>query len=137
MSCAFINVPSICELIENIKENDPNLSDEFCKDFAAISWNLATYIGESIGPIMGGYITLKSNFTSTCLSTSAINFTYFIIYFIFVKGKIFDFLFDNNEEGKLYNYSAIKDDKNSSIGSLESFIVAKKKPFIKKANFYK
>jgi hypothetical protein len=97
---------------------------------------LATYTGDSIGPLIGGLITINSNFSTTCKSISAINFTYFIIYFIFAKGKIYDYLFEK-DEGKFNNYYAIKDDKNSSIGSLESFIVAKKKPFIKKTNFYK
>lgn len=133
MSCAFINVPSICEFMETLKENEPHLSDEFCSDFASISWNLATYTGESLGPIMGGFISTKSNFTVSCLSTSMLNLSYLSVYLIFARKRIYDFLFKDEEFNNNLYYS-FSNEKNQSMVSFDSLVGARRKPFVKRAS---
>lgn len=87
ISNAAVNVPSICELINILKENNKNESDK-CNDIASSIWNLAVYSGESLGPLIGGYVTSISSFGSSCTFISLINCVFATSYFYLNRSYI-------------------------------------------------
>lgn len=93
ISNAAVNVPSICDIIKSLKENHDDIDDDKCNDIASTVWNLAVYSGESIGPILGGYLTNASEFSTSCMWVSSLNLIFAIFYFFSTRKEIFQDIF--------------------------------------------
>lgn len=93
---AFINVSSICDLIDLLKNSNLNLDENSANDMASAIYNLGLNFGEAIGPAFGGYITEKFNFQTSCIYTSLFNLSFGIFFFVINYKTILTQL----EEGK-------------------------------------
>ena len=99
---AFVTIPAIIEIIF-ILTSELKLEESTCQDLASAIFNLGQYFGETIGPLIGGYLVEKNGFIIGCQYNSGYNCTFgliygfFIIYDrIFLKKKIFGKININN-----------------------------------------
>ena len=99
---AFVTIPAIIEIIF-ILTSELKLEESTCQDLASAIFNLGQYLGETIGPLIGGYLVEKNGFIIGCQYNSGYNCTFgliygfFIIYDrIFLKKKIFGKININN-----------------------------------------
>jgi MFS family permease len=102
ISSACIVVPSISELINILKSLDTD--ENSVNDMASSIWNLANYIGEALGPFIGGAITSSYSFNDSCIAISFINLAFGGAYYIFNKVYI-----QKNIMEYIQNSKAIKD----------------------------
>lgn len=79
-------MPSICELIHILK--DAGTEEDSINEYASSIWNLANYLGEAIGPFLGGFLTSKYNFTTSCTSISFINIVFAVTFYYLNKESI-------------------------------------------------
>ena len=99
---AFVTIPAIIEIIF-ILTSELKLEESTCQDLGSAIFNLGQYLGETIGPLIGGYLVEKNGFIIGCQYNSGYNCTFgliygfFIIYDrIFLKKKIFGKININN-----------------------------------------
>ncbi len=99
---AFVTIPAIIEIIF-ILTNEIKLEESTCQDLGSAIFNLGQYLGETIGPLIGGYLVEKNGFILGCQYNSGYNFLFFLIYGffiiydkIFLKKKIFGKITINN-----------------------------------------
>lgn len=111
ISNAAVNVPSICEIIKNLKENHPDIDEDKCNDVASMAWNMAVYSGESIGPILGGYITKNYNFSTSCVSVSLLNLSFLLAFIILRKSRILSEICPKNKIEPLEHSEIHKNEK--------------------------
>lgn len=79
-------MPSICELIRILKEL--NTDENSVNEIATSIYNLGNYIGETLGPFLGGFITANYSFSSSCGFISFLNFIFSCAYFLFNSNQI-------------------------------------------------
>ena len=77
---APVFIPGLVALSENIKSIDTNIDELIANDISSAINTLTIYIGEFIGPIIGGYLTSKYDFKYCC-------------YFMFLIGCAFSVIF--------------------------------------------
>ena len=99
---AFVTIPAIIEIIF-VLTNEIKLEESTCQDLGSAIFNLGQYLGETIGPLIGGYLVEKNGFILGCQYNSGYNFLFFLIYGffiiydkIFLKKKIFGKITINN-----------------------------------------
>ena len=88
---ATINVPAICDMIETLKTKK-NYDEETANNMASAIYKLGLNFGEVIGPIIGGYITNKRNFSTSCVYVSMINFMYCVIFGAYNYKRIVEYV---------------------------------------------
>jgi len=122
ISSAAIIVPSICELINYLKQQ--GTEENSVNDIASSIWNLANYIGEALGPFLGGVITSNYSFSASCEAISLINFLFGVAYGLFnqefIKKDLLQYLnapkaFDKAEEPLLENGNSFKFDNKDDF----------------------
>jgi hypothetical protein len=86
ISSAAIVVPSICELIDILKKQ--KTEENSVNDIASSVWNLANYIGEAVGPFLGGVITSNYSFSASCVAISFINICFGFAYGLYNQEHI-------------------------------------------------
>lgn len=86
---AITNVNVVCELMIILQEQCNN--SQKCNDIASEIFNFAIYFGETIGPLIGGYVTFNSDFSSSCILICFLNFTLVLVFTIVnIKGIVYD-----------------------------------------------
>ena len=77
---APVFIPGLVVLSKNIRSIDTNIDELIANDISSAINTLTIYIGEFIGPIIGGYLTSKYDFKYCC-------------YFMFLIGCAFSVIF--------------------------------------------
>jgi hypothetical protein len=95
--CAFINVPAICDMIDTLKSKK-GYDEESANNLASALYNLAINLGESIGPTLGGYISNKRDFVTSCIYVSFLNLTYSILFCGYNFKSIIEYVLYNDKE---------------------------------------
>ncbi len=133
ISNAAVNVPSICDIIKSLKENHDDVDEDKCNDIASTVWNLAVYSGESIGPMLGGYLTNSYDFTTSCVWVSAINLIYAFIFFICTRKEIFQDIFgEKNDKHDSLDYFDIRKQMFKENINIDCYYNAKAHSFSRK-----
>ena len=100
---ALITIPAIVDLMESIRDF-LNIEEDLAKDYASGLYNLGVNLAESIGPIIGGYLTGKRNFNFACYTISFSNLIYFCLYtscnFSLIKEQLNEPDEDEDEDSK-------------------------------------
>jgi hypothetical protein len=95
----------------NIKENAAN-------DMASALFNYGIYVGESIGPILGGSISNFRGFESACYYMSFMNIFYVFLYYLINRESITDYYSITTEEKREVKIEPSKRLRNSSIDNV-------------------
>lgn len=75
----MITVPGILDLIHTLR--DKLNSEEYdANNNASAIYNFAGSLGESLGPLIGGYLTELISFQSACFTTSLMNIGFLIMF---------------------------------------------------------
>ena len=72
---AFVTIPAIIEIIF-ILTSELKLEESTCQDLGSAIFNLGQYFGETIGPLIGGYLVEKNGFIIGCQYNSGYNFLF-------------------------------------------------------------
>ena len=78
-------------------------------DNASAIYNIGLYLGESLGPIIGGTITYYDSFESSCIYTGILNLFYAFLFLCYFGKKISDDLIKKKEK------KIIQDDKYTRL----------------------
>lgn len=80
-SCSVIFVPLLSEIIEGVREQEGIRDSGTINDKAAGVFNTAYAIGCIVAPIMGGYLSMLTNFRTTCDIMAICSASYALIFF--------------------------------------------------------
>ena len=84
-------------MIETLKTKKGH-DEESANNLASALYNLGVNLGEAIGPTIGGYITNKRDFATSCIYVSILNNIYSILFFVFNYRNVIDYVFYNDKE---------------------------------------
>ena len=97
---APVFIPGLVALSKNIRNIDENIDELIANDISSAVNTLTIYIGEFVGPIIGGYLTSTYDFKYCCYFMFLIGATFsgiFILVFLMqIKSEI-SFLFKSKE----------------------------------------
>lgn len=125
MSSAAIIVPSICEIINIL--NQDKTDENSVNEIATSIYNLANYVGEALGPFIGGLLTTNFSFHFSCVSMSILNLLFFSSYSLFYLKYIKDDL------SKFLNNSTVTEEENK----IDSLILDYQRSIYSKRSFRK
>jgi hypothetical protein len=94
---AAINVPAICDMIETLKTKK-NYDEDNANNMASAIFNFGVNFGEAIGPTLGGYITNKRDFGTSCVYVSILNLMYCILLGGYNYKSIIEYVVSNDKE---------------------------------------
>lgn len=100
---AFINILGILDLLDTLKF-DKKIDNLRASDYTSAIYNIALYLGESLGPIIGGLISYYEGFELCCISIGVLNIIFAILFTIFIKNLL------SHEEVKCYPLMKSKSD---------------------------
>ena len=83
-------------MIETLKSRH-NYDEENSNNMSSAIYNLGLNLGEAVGPTLGGYITNKRDFSSSCVFTSLLNLLYCIIFLVYNLQVIKSYTDNQNE----------------------------------------
>lgn len=78
---ALITIPSVEDFISTLTD-ELKTEKETANDLSSALYNLGINVGDSIGPIFGGYLTEISDFEHTCFFFSVFNIVLFSIFIL-------------------------------------------------------
>ncbi len=96
---AFITIPAIVDFMDTLKEKF-KIEENAANDMSSALFNFGIYVGETIGPILGGSITNFKGFESTCYHISLINLSYVLIYYVLNRDNVKRYYISNNDDDK-------------------------------------
>ncbi len=76
---------SIMVDLKNTFMNKYKYPDNLAGDFTSSVYMSANLLGDSIGPLYGGFITYNYGFDNACITTSAVNLIFCLIFSIVYK----------------------------------------------------
>lgn len=80
---ALVSIPAVIDIIETMK-NELGIEEHVAQDYSSAIFNLGYFFGETLGPLMGGYLTDQFNFEVACNYNSAFNFIFGISFAVFI-----------------------------------------------------
>lgn len=86
---ALINILGIFDMLEILKK-EFEMDNIRASDHASAIYNIGLYLGESLGPIIGGSVSYYENFETSCLYIGLINAFFAFVFWYFVRNKIFE-----------------------------------------------
>jgi MFS family permease len=106
ISSAAIIVPTLMELLKIL--NKSGTDEDFVSDISSSIWNFGNYLGEALGPLIGGIITHRYSFSMSCNFVSSINLLFGIIYFAYsrkiIKAEILK-NYDSLNQGEFMSFN--------------------------------
>ena len=103
---APVFIPGLVALAKNIRSIDINIDDLIANDISSAINTLTIYIGEFIGPIIGGFLTSNYDFKYCCyimfLIASAFSVIFIGSFLVNIKGEIQLFLSSKDKEVQTY-----------------------------------
>ena len=72
---ALVSIPAVIDIIETMK-NELHIEEHTAQDYSSAIFNLGYFIGETIGPLLGGTLTDKYGFENACNINSAFNYMF-------------------------------------------------------------
>jgi MFS family permease len=84
-----IDIPIMSDLLTTLKETH-KYPENLANDLTSAIYTFANYIGESLGPIYGGFITYNYNFEFSCILTGLLNFLFLFLFAFMTKSIIFN-----------------------------------------------
>ena len=103
---APVFIPGLVALAKNIRSIDINIDDLIANDISSAINTLTIYIGEFIGPIIGGFLTSNYDFKYCCyimfLIGSAFSVIFIGSFLVNIKGEIQLFLSSKDKEVQTY-----------------------------------
>jgi MFS family permease len=72
---ALVSIPAVIDIIETMK-HELHIEEHTAQDYSSAIFNLGYFIGETIGPLLGGTFTDKYGFENACNINSAFNYMF-------------------------------------------------------------
>lgn len=121
---APVFIPGLVALSKNIRSIDENIDEFIANDISSAINTLTIYIGEFVGPIIGGFLTSRYDFKYCCYFMFLIGAVFSMIFIgsflMNIKSEV-EFLFKSNEN----DVQILSNDSSFKEGLIDNQIMSK------------
>jgi hypothetical protein len=108
-------------MIDTLKDK-MGIDEENANNMSSAIYNFGINLGESVGPIIGGYITNVRSFEASCIVVGFISLTYLLLFLGYHHKNIKEYLEKPPEEIDTHEHVILKSALISKMGSRASSI---------------
>lgn len=119
-----IDIPIMVDLKTTFQDKY-NYPDHLANDITSSIYTFANQLGESLGPMYGGYITHNYSFEFACIFTGLINLGFFLFFiYIYSKHMTINEMVSEEEDEYNANYLSCNDIEKENTAASEIELIA-------------